>query len=292
MTLFWNRVFARLTDYGLFYFIGVFLSLILPFEFQDNFYFSFALAVPLLWAPLEALFLRRFNVTPGKKAFGIRIENLTSWGQALKRAFFIPTRPGTVFTSPIGKWRHLLALILALTCASSFFLGKSISDAAVQFEGQMVRDGWVQYASDEGNFIVHFPKKPELATHTFDVPNSDKTVDFNEVKAKKSDCTFSVSYLELPKKWRIFSAGTLLKGAIGVVTDHMPGAKLIEKKQGKHKNYPSLDFRMQQGEDLIEGRLILVGSTLYKLTVIYPPDATQENQHVPFLDSFDLKEAP
>jgi hypothetical protein len=288
MNLFWNRTLARFSDYGLFYFVGVLLSLILPFDFQEGFYFSFALATPVLWAPLEALFLHRFGTTPGKKAFGIRIGHLTTWREALRRSFFLPNRPGEIRFAPMSKWRYLLGLVVALASTSALFLGKPISEAAVHYEQQMVAEGWIHYASDEGKFRVQFPKKPKLETHTFDVPNSDQGALLNEVKAQKSDCTFSVSYLELPKKWRIFSAGTLLKGAINVVADHMPGAQLLDKKQGYHKNYPSLDFRMKQGDDVIQGRLILVGSTLYKLVVIYPPDALQENQHTPFLDSFDL----
>jgi hypothetical protein len=278
-------------DYGLFYILGVLLSLMLPFDFTDKFYFTFALEVPFLWIPVEALLLSTWGTTTGQAVFGVVVrdenENKLSFLQALKRAAFFGKRPGHIECKPITRWRYIVAIVVALTCGSSLFLGKDLSDAAVHFEKQMVGE-WIQYASDEGNFTVQFPKKPKEETHSFEIPNSTQSLELSEVKAK-SDAVFSVSYVELPKKWRIFSAGTLLKAAMEVVHGHMPGTDLVDTKRIKHKNYPALDFQMKEGESFIEGRLILVGSTLYKLTVTYPPEALHE-QHEAFLNSFDLKQ--
>lgn len=287
----WNRIIARAMDYGLFYLLGVILSLMLPFDFKDSFYAAFALASPLLWIPIEAFLLYTWGTTPGKAAFGIVIRDYSgkklSFLQSLKRAFFIGKRPGRTEAKKITRWRYLLALVVALSCGSSLFLGKDLSEAAVQFEKQMVGD-WVQYASDKGGFTIQFPKQPKVETHSFEVPDSTQPLELSEVKAK-SDAVFSVSYVDLPKKWRIFSAGTLLKAAMSVVHGHMPGTDLTDTKRLNHKNYPALDFTMKEGDTLIEGRLILVGSTLYKLTVTYPADAPREQQHETFLNSFDMK---
>jgi len=279
-------------DYGLFYFVGVVLSLMLPFDFQDKFYFTFALQVPLLWAFIEAFLLSSWGTTPGKSLFGVVVRdengNKLSFFQSLKRAFFFGKRPGVVqYTKKIHGWRYLVALVIAVSCASSLFLGKDLSDVAVQFEKRMVGD-WIQYASDDGRFTVNFPKQPKVESHSFEVPDSEHSLEMSELKAK-SDAIFSVSYVELPKKWRIFSAGTLLKAAMEVVRAHTPEAELLDTKRIKHKNYPAMDFQMKEGENEIEGRLILVGSTLYKLTVTYPPKAPREMQHETFLNSFELK---
>jgi hypothetical protein len=282
-----RRFLARLLDYGLFYFFEVLLSLMLPFEFEEKFYLTLALAVPLFWAPLEALLIRKYGTTVGKKIFGIKVPGL-SWAQSFKRAFFIGKRPGVVSSRNITFWRYLLALMIACSAGSVLFLGQDISDAAIHYEEQVVGTNWIQYVSDDGKFTVHFPKKPEVASKTYEIPNGEP-LNLSEYKAEK-EAAFSVSYLDLPKKWSIFSSATLLKGAMKVVHDHMPGAQLLEKKSVKHKNYPAMDFRMKEGDNEIEGRLILVGSTIYKLMVVYYPDTPRDQQHEMFVNSFDLKE--
>lgn len=280
-----RRFLARLLDYGLFYFCSVFLSLMAPVEVNENFYLIFALAVPFIWAPLEAVLLKNWKTTPGKKLFGISISEL-SWSDSFKRAFFLG-KPGRIVSQPISFWRYVIALMIACSAGSALFYGKDLSEVAVEYEHRVAGSGWVQYISDDGKFSVQFPKKPEVASKTIDVPNGDP-INLSEFKAEK-DASFSVSYLELPKKWRIFSSNTLLKGAMKVVQEHMPGTQLIDKKIVKHKNYPAMDFRMKEGENEIEGRLILVGNTLYRLMVVYYPDTPRDQQHQTFVDSFDLK---
>lgn len=288
MLNFWRRLFARITDYGIFYLIGVLLSVVLPFEFDESFYFLYALATPLLWVPIESLFIAKKGTTPGKRLFRISIPGL-SFQESLHRACFFPKRPGILNTESIGRWRYIVALAVALACGSSLFIGKNLSDVAVRYEEGVMSAGWIEYASDDGKFTVQFPKKPEVATQTVPVPNSDQTLNLNEVKAKQSDQTFSVSYIELPKRWRIFSPSTLLKGAMKVVLNHMPGVELLSKKTVKHKNYPAVEFSMKEGEKLIEGRLILVGSRVYKVVVVYSPGHTPDEQHQAFLNSFDIQ---
>lgn len=285
MFLYLKRFLSRLLDYGLFYFISVFVSLMLPFELDDKFYFLFAVLTPLVWAPLEAILIKKWGTTPGKKLFELSIPGL-SWKESFKRAFFL-SQLRTVTEKPISFWRYLIALMITCSGGSALFFGKDISDVAIQYEQQVAGAGWIQYISDEGKFTVQFPKKPELEVKTYDVPDGDP-VCLNEYSVKK-EAGFSVSYLDLPKKWRLFSSTTLLKGAMKVVQEHMPGTELLEKTIVKHKDYPAMNFKMKEGSNIIEGRLILVGNTLYRLMVTYYPDTPQEQQHDAFLNSFDLK---
>lgn len=177
--------------------------------------------------------------------------------------------------------------MVACSAGSGLFYGKNISEAAVHYEQQVAGSGWVEYLSENGKFSVHFPKKPEIVEKQVEVPNGDP-INLSEFKAVK-DAAFSVSYLDLPKKWRLFSSNTLLKGAMNVVHEHMQGTELTDKKIVKHKSYPAMDFKMKDGENHIEGRLILVGNTLYRLMVVYYPDTPRDLQHEIFVNSFDLK---
>ncbi|MBP7075060.1 MAG: RDD family protein [Rhabdochlamydiaceae bacterium] len=286
MFLFLRRFLARLFDYGLFYFVTIFITLIFPIEFESQIFLLWSLVVPLVWAPFEALLLYKWQTTPGKKLFGLSLPSL-SWSESCKRAFFFK-RSKDLLVKSIGVKRYLIALMLACSAGSALFLGEDISEAAVHYEQSITGSGWIQYVSDNGKFQVQFPKKPvEQEPQQFEVPNGDP-LEVSEFKAHK-EAEFSVSYLDLPKKWKLFSSNTLLKGAMKVVHEHMPGAKITDKKLVKHKNYPAMDFKMQEGEKEIEGRLILVGNTLYKLWVVYTPNTPREQQHEIFLNSFELK---
>ncbi len=287
----WNRVFARFIDYGTLYLSGILLCLMLPLELGESFYVFFALAVPLISPFIEAIFISKQGKTLGQKVFGMKIEapkgGLLSFKQALQRTLFLGTRPGVVKFKSLNRYRYLIALLLAIGCITSLFLGEEISNVAIEYEQNMTKEGWILYTSKDETFTVNFPKKPELETHTFDVPHTDKGLNLQEVKTV-GDVEFSVSYLELPRKWRIFSAATLLKGAMNVIAEKMPGAKIIQKSHIKYKNYPGMDFHMTQEGKEIEGRLILVGSTLYKLTVTRPHEINHEVEHENFLNSFEL----
>lgn len=286
MFLFLRRFLARVFDYGLFYFITLFISLILPVELESQMFLLWALIVPFLWAPIEALLLHSWGTTPGKKLFGLSLPVLT-WGDSFKRAFFFK-RSHDLLVKKIGIKRYLIALMLTSSAGSALFLGEDISEAAVHYEQSITNTGWVQYVSDNGKFQVQFPKKPvEQETKKYEVPNGDP-LHMCEFKAHK-EAEFSVSYLDLPKKWKLFSSPTLLKGAMKVIIEHMPGAELIDKTIVKHKNYPAMNFKIREGKNEIEGRLILVGNTLYKLWVVYSPETPREQQHEIFISSFELK---
>lgn len=288
MFQFLRRFLARVFDYGLFYFVTIFISLVLPLELDSQVFLLWALVVPVMWAPIEALLIYKWQTTPGKKLFGLSLPTLT-WAECCERAFFFK-RTKDLQVKTIGLKRYLIALMLACSAGSALFLGEDISEAAVEYEHQVTGSGWIQYVSDNGKFQVQFPKKPvEQEPKQFEMSNGSP-LQVSEFKATpKGEAEFSVSYLELPKKWKLFSANTLLKGAMKVVHEHTPGATIVEKKLVKHKSFPAMDFKMKDGEKEIEGRLILVGSTLYKLWVVYSPDTPREQQHEIFLSSFELK---
>jgi hypothetical protein len=286
MFLFLRRFLARVFDYGLFYFVSIFISLVLPLELDNQLFLLWALVVPVIWAPIEAVLLYSWQTTPGKKLFGLSFP-LMSWGECWKRALFFKRSKG-ILAKDIGIKRYMIALMMACSAGSALFLGEDISEAAVHYEQSITGTGWIQYVSDNGKFQVHFPKKPvEQEPKHYEVPSGDP-LQLSEFKVKK-EAEFSVSYLDLPKKWKLFSANTLLKGAMKVVHEHTPGAELIESKLVKHKNYPAMDFKMRKGKNEIEGRLILVGNTLYRLTVEYTPESPREQQHEIFLGSFEIK---
>ncbi len=65
-----------------------------------------------------------------------------------------------------------------------------------------------------------------------------------------------------------------------------PETVLLNKNMTKHRNLRALDYHLTQGEDEVQGRLVLVGTTLFRLTAVYPPSLAHQLQHDEFVDSF------
>jgi hypothetical protein len=284
-----NYLFARLADYGLFYLLLVALSLVLPFDLSDSFYLISAVVTPLIWPLVGGLVLKLWGCTVGHRIVGLRYFKEMSYIEGVKENFRFRFDPKRASLRKISKWRYVLAVIMTLGCGSSLFFGNTISTVATDYESWLPGTGWIQFDSDDGRFTAIFPKEPVAATHVFPIPDSNQSLDLNELKVHKHNATFSVSYLELPRKWRIFSSNMLLKAAMKFIFKHRPGAQIIERQSVQHKNYPAIDFKALEDDNLIEGRIILVGGTLYKLEVIHPKDALHDEKHDLFLDSFELK---
>jgi hypothetical protein len=149
-------------------------------------------------------------------------------------------------------------------------------------------DEWVQYSSNEAGFKISFPTNPEQAYKELVIPDSGRILSYEELTSAENDkIHYSVSHMELPRRWRLAANTTLLKGVLDVMVQYTEESAIIEKEFKKFAGHRVLDFRMTQGQDEIKGRLIIIGATLYKLSIIYPPKLANEMQTNPFLDSFE-----
>jgi len=264
----------------------------LPCFIETYYYFIFLVVIPLLWMPVEALLLMLFGTTPGKALLGIKICHRTgaklSFWQGLKRASGFASS-GVIHQVPLTFKRMLAAMVIVLSCSLMSIFGNALTKWTIGFERGISNEGWVQYIHDEGEFKVHFPHDPKEEQKQLEIPNANKVLDYQELQATQNKKVhYSVTYMELPRKWKIAGSSTLLKGALEIMVKYLPETAIVNKQFTTHQTYRALDFHLKQGEDEVEGRLILVGMTLYKLTVIYPPELAETIQETPFFDSFDL----
>jgi uncharacterized RDD family membrane protein YckC len=290
----WARVSAQMTDYALFYLIFSIFTLFIPGYIEDLYFFAFALLLPLLWAPIEALLVSRFKTTLGKFLFGIRVESHTGgklpFFIALKRAFFFGIRPGVIRQKAVGSLRKGGAIIALCGLIGVSVFEKEITGFAVEIERSHTIDGWLDYTSSNDSFRVLLPKKPEETSNILPVPAQDAELSYEEIKSHQSKkIYYSISYMQLPAKWKLAGPSRLLQGALDLIVEHTPGSKIFGKTLTKHGNHRAIDFHMSQdGGEEVKGRLILVGMTLYRLTVVYPSDLAHQIQHQEFLDSFEI----
>ena len=288
-------VFARLTDYSVFYiFIGV-LTSCLPYFLGSLFYLILIALIPLLWIPIEALLISRYGTTPGKSLFGIRVHTQIggklSYLQALKWASFLPSPNSYLTEVQLGYKHKVFAYVLSLSSMLIALCGKSLAYYTMGLGPKVSVEGWIQYYSMTRGFTVHFPNNPQEESKQLTIPDSSKVLNYEEISSQQTkDVLYSVSYMELPSKWRWAGSNTLLKGALDLFVKYNPvQTEVMEKEILLYQNHRALDFHLKQGDNEVKGRFILVDNTLYKLTVIYPSSLREQvQQGGPFLNSFDL----
>ncbi|MBS0604366.1 MAG: RDD family protein [Verrucomicrobia bacterium] len=289
----WFRALARFCDYSIFFLALGAVTLFLPYFYGPFFYYYLALAIPFLWAPVEALLVSKWGTTPGKTLFGLSVgdamgRNL-SYSSALKWALFLPGRPGTVRQKNVSWKRKLCAFLTSSAFVMAAIYGNVLALWSVGLEKGISPEGWVQYSSADAGFKVSFPTDPEAASKELVIPDSGKVLSYKEITTDESEkVRYSVSHLDLPRKWRLAGNTTLLKGVLDLMVKHTEGSVLLEKEFRMHGQHRVLDYRLKQGKDEVKGRLIIVGGTLYKLTVVYPQSHAKELEQNPFLDSFEI----
>jgi hypothetical protein len=287
------RCLARFCDYCLGFLALGAVTLFLPYFYGPFFYYYLALATPILWIPLEAFFISKWTTTPGKALFGMSVWNGTlgrelSYWQALKRSLFLPRRPGTLYQKSISWKRKILAFAASSAFVLAAIYGNVLTMWSVGLEKGISPDGWVQYSSADVGFKVSFPTDPEQESKELVIPNSGKVLNYQEFSSEeKGKVSYKLNHMELPRKWRLAGDTTLLKGVLDAIVKHTSNAELLEKQFTMHHGYRALDFHLKQDEMEVKGRLILVGGTLYKLTIDYPPALATEILNNPFFDSFE-----
>lgn len=288
----WPRLLARFCDYCLLYLVLGAISLALPYFYGPFFYYFLALWIPFLWVPLEALLLSKWASTPGKVLFGFSVQgeerSPLTYKQALRRTLFLPGRPGKVVQRMISWKRKLFGFVTSALFALAALYGNGLALWTTGLErGDL--SGWVQYSSNEVGFTVAFPKEPEEVSKALPIPDSDKVLNYQEISTKQSKkIHYSVSHLNLPGKWRLASNTTLLKAVLDILVQHEPGSALLAKEFRSYAGLRVLDYHMHKGDEEMQGRLIVVGKTLYKLTVTYPTGQAEQSEIIAFLDSFEV----
>lgn len=292
---FFYQIFAGLLDYSFFFLFGSCFSLVFLYAPEIYFNLFFPLVIPLLWAPIEAFLLVTAGTTPGRMFFGLSVLNpdgsRLSWKQALKRSFFIGKRPGKVIRSTFLRLRRkIFGALLIIGCIFGGMFGIAIKNFNQQHDPFGSLPGWVDSSTANERFAIDFPKDPELQTKQLDVPKAGQTIDYQEYSVDAKDLNYSVSYVDFPGKWRLLGSNTLLKKSLELFVAHdKEPQELVSFEFAKHKEHPAINFVIKKEDQDIHGRIVLVGTTLYKLAVAYPSEIEEKLRHQAFLDSFEAK---
>lgn len=283
---------ARFVDYLLLFIVIGMVTSFLPCFIDGLTYILLFLALPVFMVPVETIFLHCFGGTPGKALFGLTIRSIEGkklgWKEAFYRAAFMFPRPGVVQSTPLSMMRRLKALFVGVGCIVLSFFGNTLTQWSVSSAGSIATtEKWVSYESEDG-FSVQLPEEPTFQRH--DIPIEDKTLTFHALKSHQNKHVhYGVSHIDLPAKWKWAGSSTLLKTALETLVRYSPDTELVGKRFTTHQGYRAIDFVLIQGQEEVRGRVILVGTRLYQLTVSYPKDLVLDFTDNHFMDSFDVK---
>jgi hypothetical protein len=243
--------------------------------------------------PVEAFIISKWGTTIGKKIFGLQIGDHLGgrlpYLISLKRSSLLGIKPGVIRQKVISLKRKIVGFVFCFATIFGASYQQELSDYSTGFSQTAALDNWVAYTSSEGGFSVLFPNDPTTESKQVPIPEHNHVLEYNECTSfQNKKVSYSVSYMRVPKKWKLAGSSRILKGALDGIVDHTPNSKLLHKQFTKHHSYRALDFYYLQDGEEVQGRLIMVGTTVYRLTVTYPPSYANKLLHQEFLNSFEL----
>jgi hypothetical protein len=284
-----TRIISRLFDYTFCFILLTLICLLTPFAI-DNYYLYLLALTPLLWVLPQAILLSTWGTTPGYALFSITPRTFEgsklSFKQALRFALSFRKAMWVPCEKKLSNTIVRIAIAGFILFAALF--AKAIVEFPQEFGKEVTERGWVNYTSTDGDFTADFPSEPSTLQKQLEIPQANKTLDYQEVSTMKPDeSTYSVSALVLPKKWMIFRSNTILKGALKVLIDNMSNApELLFKQFTKHGEFPAVDYHIAESGKLSKGRLVLVGQKLFKIECSAPSETLTEEAALTFIQSF------
>lgn len=179
--------------------------------------------------------------------------------------------------------RHTLAIFSILLILSGLFFWER-----GPFPGAATVEGWVHYASWEGNFRVDLPEEPTYTLKKVEIASVKRTLEYHEFMSEpEAAISYCVAYMPLPKSWRLARSKTILDTALKQLQRLDEGTELLKRSWASHGGrHLALDFHFKSPGKEERGRLIYVGGKLFKVTIIAPETLVSSEQGQLFIESF------
>ncbi len=155
------------------------------------------------------------------------------------------------------------------------------------------KDKWKHFSPTGNAFELDFPYHlPTFAFQEFPIPKSQDKLPYFEYKTnidQEVASYYSISSTALPAAWTKYGPKLLLKGAIKILVENLPGAKIVQSTVHGANGYPVLDYKLRQNGNDVIGRLYLIGNELYRLEASFPPNFIEQHRSdiSTFINSFN-----
>ena len=180
-------------------------------------------------------------------------------------------------------------IIVALTL-TAFTAGGVLSYLNINSNKEMLNlIKWEAFTPEDQRFSVKFPAEPVKSKKGMNIANTH--IEFQEYSAEVKDSLYAVSYLDFPGKWRFLGTNKLLTKIFEVLVQQEQNMERVFKQElSKHNGYSALNYHYKESGKEVRGKLIIVGNTLYRISITAPPLAANEAVAVEggFLDSFNV----
>jgi hypothetical protein len=274
------------------------------------------LFTPLLFAPLDALFLKLTRSSMGKSLFSLYAFNnkSTSWLSAIHGAFKQALFNQLMLIFPITlffyKWLKRLNLSLtvkkrtirerlvsfctilmmisyalfskemAVQKLSSYFVTHDIKKSESSAE-----DNWIAQSDENLKFKAYFPGKIQLSEERIEIPNTVRVLNLKTYTNKSDSIEYELTHTKLPSSWVKWSNKLVLNGALNALCDYEKG-KITSRKNITIGGKNGIEFVMKLDNKMKSGRLILDKQTLYRIEGIWESDFPIQKEHEERLEKF------
>lgn len=152
---------------------------------------------------------------------------------------------------------------------------------------------WQEFRPRSGLFKVMLPHPPQYAKDLVPIPGSDQSRRYDMYASEKIDGTlFLVSVITYPDEAETSQVSDILKETVNELLHAKPDNKLSKLEEGMFKTQKSLDFSFLNGDLQVEGKVFIVGKTVYVLSYATRKNEFDSTEFKHFIDSFELIEEP
>lgn len=189
-------------------------------------------------------------------------------------------------------WVAGLAALVIAGCVVFYFSRDFSQTAAKQQELQEYANAqfetWHEFSAPLSKFKVLLPVLPQHGTDTLDDPKTLEKRAYDLYVSEKEDGTiFMISLITIMNGTPKVDEKTLT-AVMNDILAASPDNKLKIMKMGTYKQYPALDFSIENGQVNIDGKAFLVGNTLYLLTSVSKLVNYKKQEFEFFVNSFQL----
>lgn len=151
---------------------------------------------------------------------------------------------------------------------------------------------WHEYSPPSGKFKVLLPTLPQQAQEKLQDPNTKETRQYEMYVSEKEDGTiFMISVITMLETGQNKIDDGVLKKVVNDLMTTNPKNKVKKMEKGSYKEYPAMEFSIENDQVNIDGKAFLAGTTLYLLTSAAQLQNYQRPEFDFFVNSFQLTPA-
>ena len=150
---------------------------------------------------------------------------------------------------------------------------------------------WVLFVPEDGRFQIKMPADPKGTENRFRLPTDEEMTGWNYIlEDSGTKMAFTVGYNDWPESWikKKPASWFLDSGREGMIKTL--GGKLTRETKIEKDGFPGREIMGEiPGLGLIWGRIYLVGSRYYQISVIYKPADADYDTVGAYLESFSFR---